>query len=43
MIVSYYVAMLAVAVGAFYAGRWSGMVWVLTRCVVETEDEHDNG
>lgn len=41
MIVSYYVAMLAVAIGAFYAGRWSGMEWVLRRCVVEREDEDD--
>ena len=41
MIVSYYVAMLAVAIGAFYAGRWSGMEWVLKRCAVQVEDEND--
>lgn len=39
---SYYVAMLAVAVGAFYAGRWSGMVWVLTRCAVQVEDTEND-
>lgn len=42
MIVSYYVTMLAVAIGAFYAGRWSGMEWVLRRCAVQVEDTEND-
>lgn len=38
---AYFVIVLAVAVGAFYCGRWSGMEWVLRHGVIEQEEETD--
>ena len=40
---AYFVIVLAVAVGAFYCGRWSGMEWVLRHGVIEQEEETENG
>ena len=38
---AYFVIVLAVAVGAFYCGRWCGMEWTLKHTVIEQEDEDE--
>ena len=38
---AYFVIVFAVAVGAFYCGRWCGMEWTLKHTVIEQEEETD--
>ena len=42
MMWAYLAIVLAVAVGAFYAGRWCGMEWTLSHCVMTKEEDDES-